>query len=111
TAVEEASELMAAAQAAATNDTIRWVEGPLSAGAPDAAPFDRIIVEGAIETLPDTLVHQLAEGGRLVAAQRDGAVTRLVEGVKTGGTVTLRSFADMDVAPLPGFAAPAGFRF
>ncbi|HEV7312109.1 protein-L-isoaspartate O-methyltransferase [Sphingopyxis sp.] len=110
TAVEEASELMAAAQAA-TNDTIRWVEGPLSAGAPDAAPFDRIIVEGAIETLPDTLVHQLAEGGRLVAAQRDGAVTRLVEGVKTGGTVTMRSFADMDVAPLPGFAAPAGFRF
>lgn len=111
TAVEEASELMAAAQAAATNDTIRWVEGPLSAGAPDAAPFDRIIVEGAIETLPDTLVAQLAEGGRLVTARRDGAVTRLVEGVKTGGTVALRSFADMDVAPLPGFAAPAGFRF
>jgi protein-L-isoaspartate(D-aspartate) O-methyltransferase len=111
TAVEEAGELMAAAQATATNDTIRWVEGPLSAGAPDAAPFDRIIVEGAIETLPDTLVAQLAEGGRLVTARRDGAVTRLVEGVKTGGTVALRSFADMDVAPLPGFAAPAGFRF
>lgn len=111
TAVEEASELMAAAQKAATNGTIRWVEGPLHAGAPDAAPFDRIIVEGAIETLPDTLVAQLAEGGRLVTARRDGAVTRLVEGVKTGGTVALRSFADMDVAPLPGFAAPAGFRF
>ena len=111
TAVEEAHDLMAVAQATATNDTIRWVEGPLSAGAPDAAPFDRIIVEGAIETLPDALVHQLAEGGRLVAAQRDGAVTRLVEGVKTGGTLALRSFADMDVAPLPGFAAPAGFRF
>ena len=111
TAVEEASELMAAAQAATTHDTIRWVEGPLNAGAPDAVPFDRIIIEGAIETLPDTLVAQLAEGGRLVTARRDGAVTRLVEGVKTGGTVALRSFADMDVAPLPGFAAPAGFRF
>lgn len=111
TAVEEAGELMAAAQAAATDDNIRWVEGPLSAGAPDAAPFDRIIIEGAIETLPDTLVAQLADGGRLVAAQRDGAVTRLVEGVKTVGAVALRSFADMDVAPLPGFAAPAGFRF
>lgn len=111
TAVEEAGELMAAAQAAATGDNIRWIEGPLNAGAPDAAPFDRIIIEGAIETLPDTLVAQLADGGRLVAAQRDGAVTRLVEGVKTGGAVALRSFADMDVAPLPGFAAPAGFRF
>lgn len=111
TAVEEAGELMAAAQAATLNDSIRWVEGPLNAGAPDAAPFDRIIIEGAIETLPDALVAQLADGGRLVAARRDGAVTRLVEGVKAGGTVALRSFADMDVAPLPGFAAPAGFRF
>ena len=111
TAVEEAGDLMAAAQAATLNDSIRWVEGPLNAGAPNAAPFDRIIIEGAIETLPDALVAQLADGGRLVAARREGAVTRLVEGVKAGGTVALRSFADMDVAPLPGFAAPSGFRF
>ncbi|MBJ7501047.1 MAG: protein-L-isoaspartate O-methyltransferase [Sphingopyxis sp.] len=110
-AVEEQSDLMAAAKAAAASDKIHWVDGPLAAGAPDAAPFDRIIVEGAIETLPDTLVAQLAEGGRLIAARRDGTVTRLVEGVKVGGTVALRSFADMDVAPLPGFAVPAGFQF
>jgi protein-L-isoaspartate(D-aspartate) O-methyltransferase len=38
-------------------------------------------------------------------------VTRLVQGVKAGDAITLRSFADMDVAPLPGFAAPAGFTF
>ncbi|NIJ37877.1 protein-L-isoaspartate(D-aspartate) O-methyltransferase [Sphingopyxis panaciterrae] len=110
-AVEEQAELMATARARATDDAIRWVEGPLNAGAPDAAPFDRIIIEGAIEALPEALVVQLAEGGRLVAARREGAVTRLVQGVKTGGTIALRSFADMDAAPLPGFAAPAGFRF
>ncbi len=110
-AVEEQGELLAVARTAAAHDAIRWVEGPLAAGAPDAAPFDRIIIEGAIETLPETLVAQLAEGGRLVAARREGAVTRLVEGVKTGGTIALRSFADMDVAPLPGFTAPAGFQF
>lgn len=110
-AVEEQDELMATAQAVASNDDIRWVAGPLAAGAPAAAPFDRIIIEGAIETLPGALVAQLADGGRLVAARREGAVTRLVEGVKAGGAVALRSFADMDVAPLPGFAAPAGFQF
>ncbi|HEV2597576.1 protein-L-isoaspartate O-methyltransferase [Sphingopyxis sp.] len=110
-AVEEQGELMASAQAAVANENIRWIEGPLAAGVPDAAPFERIIIEGAIEVLPDTLAAQLAEGGRLVAAQREGAVTRLVQGVKTGGVVPLRSFADMDVAPLPGFAAPAGFQF
>ncbi len=110
-AVEEQPELMANARAASINGTIHWVEGPLNAGASGAAPFECVIVEGAIETLPDALVAQLAEGGRIVAARRDGAVTRLVQGVKTGGTVALRSFADMDVAPLPGFAAPASFRF
>lgn len=110
-AVEEQSELMATAKSAVANENVHWVEGPLAAGAPGAAPFDRIIVEGAIETLPDALVTQLAEGGRLIAALREGAVTRLVQGIKAGGAVPLRSFADMDVAPLPGFAEPTGFRF
>lgn len=110
-AVEEQAELMAAARTAVASPAVHWIEGPLNAGAPGAASFDRIIVDGAIETLPDTLVAQLAEGGRLIAARREGAVTRLVQGVKTGGAIALRSFADMDAAPLPGFGAPAGFRF
>ena len=110
-AVEENADLMATAQAATADANIHWVQGPLAAGAPGDAPFDRIIVEGAIETLPAALARQLADGGRLVAARREGAVTRLVEGVSVGGTVALRSFADMDVAPLPGFAAPTGFQF
>jgi protein-L-isoaspartate(D-aspartate) O-methyltransferase len=110
-AVEEQAELMAMAKAATDAANIHWVTGPLAEGAPDAAPFDRIVIDGAIETLPQALVDQLADGGRLIAAQREGAVTRLVQGVKAGGAVPLRSFADMDAAPLPGFAAPAGFRF
>jgi len=107
-ALEESADLAAMAPA---DDRIAWTSGPLAAGAPGQAPFDRIIVEGAIEALPAALADQLAEGGRLVAALRDGAVSRLVQGVKTGGTLALRPFADMDVAPLPGFARPAGFRF
>jgi protein-L-isoaspartate(D-aspartate) O-methyltransferase len=110
-AVEENAELMAAAQQATASDSIHWIAGPLVAGDPKGAPFDRIIIDGAIEILPQAIAAQLAEGGRLVAARRDGSVTRLVQGVKTGGAIALRSFADMDVAPLPGFAAPTGFRF
>lgn len=110
-AVEEDEALIAAAKATTADANIRWVQAPLAAGAPDAAPYDRIVIDGAIEILPDALAAQLAEGGRLIAARREGAVARLVQGVKTGGAIALRSFADMDVAPLPGFAAPAGFRF
>lgn len=107
-ALEEAAALAALAPA---NDRIHWIAGPLAAGAPDKGLFDRIIVEGAIDALPPALADQLVEGGRLIAATRDGAVTRLAQGVKTGGTLALRPFADMDVAPLPGFARPAGFQF
>ncbi len=107
-ALEEAASLAAMAPA---NDRIHWIAGPLAAGAPDKGLFDRIIVEGAIDALPPALADQLVEGWRLIAATRDGAVTRLAQGVKTGGTLALRPFADMDVAPLPGFARPAGFQF
>ncbi len=36
------------------------------AGAPDLAPFDRIMVTAAAEKVPEALVAQLAEGGKMV---------------------------------------------
>jgi len=44
--------------------TIRSGDG--MAGAPDLAPFDRIIVTAAAEDVPEALVAQLAEGGKMV---------------------------------------------
>jgi protein-L-isoaspartate(D-aspartate) O-methyltransferase len=46
--------------------TIRFVEGDGRQGCPDEAPFDRIIVTAAAETIPKALLDQLAPGGRLV---------------------------------------------
>lgn len=110
-AVEEQTELLAIARALTANSEVEWVDGPLNAGAADQAPFDCILIDGAIETLPPALVEQLREGGRLVAAKREGAVTRLVQGIKAGGFVALRSFADMDAVALPGFERATGFQF
>jgi protein-L-isoaspartate(D-aspartate) O-methyltransferase len=36
------------------------------AGAPDRAPFDRIVVTAAAETVPAALIEQLAQGGVMV---------------------------------------------
>jgi protein-L-isoaspartate(D-aspartate) O-methyltransferase len=47
-----------------TNVTVRLGDG--MAGAPDLAPFDRIIVTAAAEDVPDALVAQLAVGGKMV---------------------------------------------
>ena len=45
--------------------TVRFVTGSLSDGWPDRAPYDLILIDGAVRTLPDGLSAQLAAGGRL----------------------------------------------
>jgi protein-L-isoaspartate(D-aspartate) O-methyltransferase len=47
-----------------TNVTIRAGDG--MAGAPDLAPFDRVMVTAAAEEIPEALVAELAEGGKMV---------------------------------------------
>jgi protein-L-isoaspartate(D-aspartate) O-methyltransferase len=47
-----------------TNLTIRAGDG--MAGAPDLAPFDRIVVTAAAEEIPEPLTAQLAAGGKMV---------------------------------------------
>ena len=43
------------------------VQGPLAAGVPDEAPFDAILLNGAVPEVPQALLDQLKDGGRLVA--------------------------------------------
>ena len=52
-------------------------------GAPDRAPFDAIAVAAATPEIPQALVEQLADGGRLVAPRGDREGQRLVRIVKT----------------------------
>jgi protein-L-isoaspartate(D-aspartate) O-methyltransferase len=55
-------------------------------GWPEKAPFDAVIVTCAPEQIPETLIDQLREGGRMIVpVGRAGAVQRLVVGVKTEG--------------------------
>jgi protein-L-isoaspartate(D-aspartate) O-methyltransferase len=108
-AVEETAEL--ANGFAANLPDVQLLRGAHSAGAPDNAPFNLIIIDGAIEELPQTLVDQLADGGRVVTGVTDGPVSRLATGVKRGGHLALRTVADMEIATLPGFARAKEFVF
>lgn len=111
TAVETDAALAKQARGALAERAVRVVEGNMADGAPDHAPFDRIIVDGAIEYLPDALAAQLGDGGVLVCALIDGPVVRLTRGVKVARTLALRPFADMDAVALPGFTRPKSFTF
>ncbi|RVT89533.1 protein-L-isoaspartate O-methyltransferase [Sphingomonas crocodyli] len=108
-AVEDDAALVA--QGRANVAGAEWVEGSLTAGASASAPYDVIVVDGAIEQIPASLTDQLAEGGRFVGAIVENGVVRLVSGARGGAGFGYRAFADADAVVLPGFARPAAFQF
>jgi protein-L-isoaspartate(D-aspartate) O-methyltransferase len=88
------------------------VEGPLTEGYAKQAPYNVILLNGAVEEVPYTLREQLADGGRLVAVIRDsGGVGRATLMRRTGDVVSGRVLFDAAVPLLPGFARPPAFVF
>ncbi len=90
-------------------DTVASVEGPLTEGHPSQAPYDLIVLDGGIETVPPALLSQLAEGGRLVAIVRDGPVGKARLFLRSGDAVSSRYLFDATVPILPGFEKPKEF--
>jgi len=109
TALESDAGLASVAKAAAPG--IDLIEGKLAAGHPGEAPYDIVLIDGAVEHIPEAICAQLVEGGRIGAALSDRGVTRLAVGRNVGGRVGLRTIADADVAPLPGFGRAKAFIF
>ena len=90
---------------------IGTVVGGLAEGWSQGAPYDLILLDGAVEEIPEAIIEQLRDGGSLAGAIVDRGVTRLVLGQVSGGALGLRSLADAEVDPLPGFERPRAFTF
>jgi protein-L-isoaspartate(D-aspartate) O-methyltransferase len=70
-----------------------------------------IVVDGAIEQLPDALAAVLAEDGRIVTGLVLRQVTRLAAGRKVSGRVNLLPLEDLGIPVLHAFDAPKGWSF
>jgi protein-L-isoaspartate(D-aspartate) O-methyltransferase len=90
-----------------------WIQqGELTRGFPDRAPYDVVLLSGAVEEIPKAITEQLAEGGRLAAVVRPpGQVGRAVLMTRRGGIVSARDAYDSATLPLPGFDRPRAFAF
>ncbi|MDR3463874.1 MAG: protein-L-isoaspartate O-methyltransferase [Beijerinckiaceae bacterium] len=102
--------------AAAGLRNVRTLEGPLERGAAGEAPFDVILVNGAVETGLDTLFAQLAEGGRLLTISRfgndpTGRASKAVVYEKTSGEVSGRVLFDTSAPVLAAFRKQPAFVF
>jgi protein-L-isoaspartate(D-aspartate) O-methyltransferase len=110
-AVEEDEELAAAARANLEGSGATLIEGPSAEGWKARAPYDLILIDGAVESVPNALVAQLKESGRLASAIVESGVTRLAIGRRAGEGFAMAAFADAAAAILPGFAKPRAFKF
>ena len=83
------------------------------AGAAGSAPYDVILIEGAVQVVPQMIFDQLAEGGRLttVVAGPPGALGVAQLFMKEGGMASGRPLFDAGTPSLPGFAPPPRFTF
>jgi len=96
---------------AALGDRVVIVTGPLAAGWEGEAPYDAIVLEGASEVTPETLLVQLKDGGRLVAVIGGGPMRKAMIYSKSGGHVTALELFDAAAPLLPGFAKAPEFVF
>lgn len=88
------------------------VQGPLPAGYPEQAPYDLIVLGGAVAEVPAALIDQLAEGGRLAAVVApDGRMGRVRLFQKLAGVAASRVIADGGTPILPGFEPKPAFEF
>ncbi|KQM41236.1 protein-L-isoaspartate O-methyltransferase family protein [Sphingomonas sp. Leaf10] len=110
-ALEEDAALASAARDAIADAKVTVVEGPLKAGWAAGAPYDVIIIDGAVEELSEAIADQLAPGGRLATGLVDRGVTRLALGRRSEGGFGVVDFADLECVVLPGFAKPKTFQF
>ncbi|MDP3265112.1 MAG: protein-L-isoaspartate O-methyltransferase [Tabrizicola sp.] len=111
-AVEEDPALAAEAQRLLSVegvDNAAVMTGPLVNGAPKHAPYDVITVQGGVDRVPDALLAQLKDGGRIAALFMDDGVGTVKVGYKIDGKMTWRPLFNASAPVLDGFAVQRGF--
>jgi protein-L-isoaspartate(D-aspartate) O-methyltransferase len=111
-AVEDDAARADAAQANLSEtgvDNAAVMTGPLAEGAPKSAPYDAILLQGAVEEVPAGLLEQLREGGRIGCIFAEGALGVARIGLMTDGRVSWRYGFNAGAPVLAGFGRARAF--
>lgn len=112
-AVEEDEDLAREAQEAlmtAGADNVALHTGPLAEGAAQHGPYDVVIVQGGVARLPQALLDQIKDGGRIACLFMDGALGEVRVGYKIDGRISWRNAFNAGAPVLPGFEAHSQFQ-
>lgn len=90
-------------------DNVAVVTGALTGGAPRHGPYDVILIQGGVEQVPQAILDQLRDGGRIAALFMDGELGEVRVGYKLDGNVNWRRAFNAFAPVLPGFRREAAF--
>jgi protein-L-isoaspartate(D-aspartate) O-methyltransferase len=88
----------------------KLVSGALNAGWA-TAPYDVVLINGAVEVVPEALLSQVAEGGRLVAVVGGAPIGKAMLYWRSADDVSGRPVFDAAAPVLPSFDKPKAFVF
>ncbi|MGE0045599.1 MAG: protein-L-isoaspartate O-methyltransferase [Hyphomonadaceae bacterium] len=97
-----ALEGVASVKSVSTDAKSGWAEG---------APYDVILVNGAVETVPDAWLDQLADGGRLGVVVREGPAGAARVYTKSKSAAAYRTVFDAAPPVIPGLERARSFVF
>lgn len=90
-------------------DNIAVINGALAEGAAKHGPYDVIVVQGGVETLPEGLLSQLKTGGRIVCIFMEGELGVCRIGHKSHSGLNWRFAFNASAPILKAFAAETEF--
>lgn len=111
-AVEEDESMAVEAQSILSEqgaDNVVVHVGPLTEGAAQHGPYDAILIQGGVEQVPDSLLDQLKDGGRIGCVVMEGALGVVRIGYKIDGEMTWRFAFNASAPVLPGFEKTVTF--
>ncbi|KPN63065.1 protein-L-isoaspartate(D-aspartate) O-methyltransferase [Aliiroseovarius crassostreae] len=111
-AVESDESMAADAQSKLSEfgaDNVAVIQGEPSEGNAKNGPYDVIIVQGAVEQVPDALLEQLKDGGRMAAIFADGKLGTVRIGYKMDGSIVWRHAFNAGAPVVSGFEAVRAF--
>ncbi|WP_424967737.1 MULTISPECIES: protein-L-isoaspartate O-methyltransferase family protein [unclassified Dinoroseobacter] len=111
-AVEEDADLARDAEALLSSENVdnaALITAPLAEGAPKHGPYDVITLQGAVEEVPEAILAQLKEGGRIAAVFMEGGLGVCRLGYKIDGDVSWRFEFNASAPVLNGFERATAF--
>lgn len=111
-AIESDASLAAVATAALASLAIGNVEvhtGAFAEGLAAKGPYDAILIGGKVADVPQSLLNQLKDGGRLVAILDINGVGKACEWRRYAMNVDRRDVFDAEAPIVPGFEPMAAF--